>query len=116
MADPSVQDNVAALSADLAALRSDVAKLAESLTTLVKTETEAAGATVKQQVRRGAEKAQATAAGLLEEGAAAVDEARERARSLSQDVGAAIERNPFGAVAAALGIGFLVGLLTRGRD
>jgi len=116
MAEPSAQEDFAKLTADLATLRGDVAKLAETLSTLARNESEAVGSAVKQSVRRGAARAGATASGLLDEGSAALDDAKERVQSLTGDVGAAIERNPFGAVVAALGIGFVVGLLTRGRD
>ncbi|MFK8253588.1 hypothetical protein [Ancylobacter terrae] len=116
MDDPKLQDDFAKLSADLATLRGDVSKLTDTLAALVRNEGEAVSAAVKQQVKRGAAKAEATAAGLLEEGSAAVDEAKARAQSLASDVGTAIERNPFGAVIAALGVGFVFGLLTRGRD
>jgi len=60
-------------------------------------------------------KLSADPANLLAEGAAALQDAKERAQSLTSDVGGAIERNPFGAVVAALGIGFVFGLLTRSR-
>ncbi|WP_029351464.1 hypothetical protein [Bosea sp. 117] len=115
MAESSAQDDFAKLSADLATLRADVAKLADTLTTLAKAEGEAVGAAVRHQVKRGAARAEATATNLLDEGAAALQDAKERAQSLTSDVGGAIERNPFGAVVAALGIGFVFGLLTRSR-
>jgi ElaB/YqjD/DUF883 family membrane-anchored ribosome-binding protein len=116
MAEPSAQDDFAKLTADLATLRADVAKLAETLAAVARSESEAVGAAVRERVRTRAAQASATATGLLDEGAAALDDAKARAQSLGNDVTAAIERNPLGAVAAALGIGFLVGLLTRGRD
>lgn len=116
MAEPSAQEDFAKLTADLATLRADVAKLAETLAALARNESEAVSAAVREQVRTRARQASATATGLLDEGAAALDDAKARAQSLGNDVTAAIERNPLGAVAAALGIGFLIGLLTRGRD
>lgn len=116
MAEPNAQEDFAKLSDDLATLRADVAKLAETLTLLAKAEGEAVSDAVKQKVRSGAARAEATASGLLEEGTAAYEEAKAKAQSLSGEVCSAIERNPFSAVAAALGIGFLFGILTRGRN
>lgn len=116
MAEPSAQEDFAKITADLAALRADVAKLADTLAAVVRNEGEAVGAAMRAKVRSGAAQAGATASGLLDEGAAALEDAKARAQSVGNEVTAAIERNPLGAVAAALGIGFLVGLLTRGRD
>ncbi|MCS0494978.1 hypothetical protein NVS89_07700 [Ancylobacter sp. MQZ15Z-1] len=115
MADPNPQEDFAKLSADLAVLRADVARLADTLTTFVKAEGEAAAEAVTGRLREGKARAEATAAGLMDEGAAALDEARLRAKAAGGELGAAIERNPLGAVSAALGIGFVLGLLTRGR-
>lgn len=117
MADSNtVQNDLGKLAEDLATLRADVSKLTDTLAALVRSEGEAVSAVVRERVRAGKAQAEATAAGLLDEGAAAFHEAKARAASLQGDVTAAIERNPIGAVAAALGIGFVVGLLTRGRD
>ncbi|MBB3770713.1 ElaB/YqjD/DUF883 family membrane-anchored ribosome-binding protein [Angulomicrobium tetraedrale] len=115
MAEPNAQEDFAQLSADLAVLRADVARLAETLTTLAKVQGEAAADAVASRVRQGKEKAEATAADLMEEGADAYQEAKERASQFGGEVTATIERNPLGAVAAALGVGFLLGLITRGR-
>jgi ElaB/YqjD/DUF883 family membrane-anchored ribosome-binding protein len=116
MAEPNAQEDFAKLSEDLATLRADVAKLAETLTLLAKAESEAVSDAVKQKVRASAARAEATASGLLEEGTAAYEEAKAKAQSLGGEVCSAIERNPLSAVAAALGIGFLFGILTRGRN
>lgn len=115
MADTNAQQDFAKLSEDLTVLRADVAKLAETLTVLAKSQGEAAADAVTSRVRQGKRKAEATAAGLYDEGVAAYEDVKERAGALGGDVSAAIERNPLGAVAAALGVGFLLGLLSRGR-
>ncbi|MBS9477328.1 DUF883 family protein [Ancylobacter radicis] len=115
MADTNAQEDFSKLTADLAVLRADVAKLADTLTTLARSQGEAAADAVSSRVRQGKAKAEATASELMDEGRAAYDEARERAGKIGGDVTAVIERNPLGAVAAALGVGFLIGLLSRGR-
>ena len=108
MADTNAQQDFAKLSEDLTVLRADVAKLAETLTVLAKTQGEAAADAVTSRVRQGKRKAEATAAGLYDEGVAAYEDVKERAGALGGDVTAAIER-------IALGVGFLFGLLSRGR-
>lgn len=42
-------------------------------------------------------------------------EARERGEAIAEDVETAITRNPFGAVLVALGLGFLIAVVTRRR-
>lgn len=115
MAQPNPQDDFAKLSADLATLRGDVAKLTETLTALARSEGSAAADAITGRIRSGAARAEAAASGLAEEGYAALHEARTRAQALSGDLGATIERNPYGSVLAALGVGFLFGLLSRGK-
>lgn len=115
MAEPNPQEDFSKLAEDLATLRTDVAKLAESLAGLARQEGAAAAEAVKQKVRSGSAQAEATAAGLLDEGAAAVNDAKACAQAFCRDASGAIERNPFAAVVAALGIGFVFGLLSRGR-
>lgn len=115
MADPNPQEDFAKLSADLSVLRADVARLAETLTSFAKAEGGAAAEAVSDRLRKGKARAEATASGLMDEGAAAIEEAKHRARAAGSDIEACIERNPLSAVGAALGIGFVLGLLTRGR-
>lgn len=115
MAEPNPQDDFAKLSSDFAALREDVAKLTESLAAVARQEATGAAETVKRKVRAGSARAEATATGLLEEGAAAVEDARACASTMARDVCRTVERNPIASVTAALGVGFLFGLLSRGR-
>lgn len=115
MAQPNAQEDFAKLSADLATLRTDVAKLTETLTAIARAEGDAAAGAVGDRLRAGAARAEAAAAGLAEEGYAAYQDAKARAQALGGDLGATIERNPYGSVLAALGVGFLFGLLSRGR-
>lgn len=115
MAQPNAQDDFAKLSADLSTLRGDVAKLTETLAAIAKAEGGAAADAVTGRFRSGAARAEAAAAGLAEEGYAALQDAKTRAQALGGDLGATIERNPYGSVLAALGVGFVFGLLSRGR-
>lgn len=115
MAQPNAQEDFAKLSEDLATLRADVARLTETLATIAKSEGDAAAEALASRVRAGKARAEAAAASLAEEGYAVYEDAKGRAQALGGDLGATIERNPYGAVLAALGVGFVFGLLSRGR-
>lgn len=115
MAEPKPQEDFSKLAADLATLREDVAKLAESLTILAQQEGVAAREALKDKLRFGSARASAATADLLEDGMEKVEEAKTQAHAFCRDASGTIARNPIAAVAAALGIGFLVGMITRGR-
>lgn len=78
------------LAADLAALRRDVARLAETMSTRVQHQTQAAGHRVTE----------------------AVSDAQNRVRVAGGEIEACIERNPLTAVLIALGVGMSLGLLS----
>jgi ElaB/YqjD/DUF883 family membrane-anchored ribosome-binding protein len=52
----------------------------------------------------------------VERGEEALDHVRERAEHLYEDLHETVERNPLTALLIALGLGFLIGLLTRPRS
>lgn len=52
----------------------------------------------------------------VERGEEALDQVRERAEHLYEDLHETVERNPLTALLIALGLGFLIGLLTRPRS
>lgn len=113
--DPTPEQAAGDVGADLAALRADLARLAESVAKLVNDESAAAAESVRGKVRRVAAKAEATAAHLAEEGKAAFDDTRERVASIPEDLSAVVERNPLTSVGIALGLGMLIGMMSR-RD
>jgi len=89
---------------DLQQLKLDLAKLSETVASLMSGQTGSARAAVSN-----------AAAKLREQGGATYREAESRAREKAKDVEQAIVSNPFGAVAAAVGIGILLGILSRRR-
>jgi ElaB/YqjD/DUF883 family membrane-anchored ribosome-binding protein len=90
------------LEAQVAALKSDIAAISETLQDLVKT-----------GVRQGRSKAEDTAAYYKQQGVEQAEAALDSARAYGEALETRIERNPFSAVLVALGLGFLVGLMSR---
>jgi ElaB/YqjD/DUF883 family membrane-anchored ribosome-binding protein len=101
----SADDSPGDITADLAALRRDVARLAETMSTLVQQQAQAAGHRVSEAVGDARDKIASTAA-----------DAQDRVRAATGEIEACIERNPLMAVLVALGVGVSLGLLTRSRD
>jgi len=104
------------IAADLAALKADLARLAESVAAIVGEEGAAVAAGVKRRARSAAAQAEATATQFAEGGRAAVDETRARIHELGDDVAGVVERNPLAALAAALGLGIVIGMMSRRHD
>lgn len=89
---------------DLAELRRDLAKLTETVSNLVSNQAGHARSTVTD-----------AAAGIYDSGAEALRYAEDQARTARDDIVRTIERNPMTAVAAALGVGMILGMMNRGR-
>ena len=104
------------IAADLAALRSDLARLAASVATIVGNEGAAVAGDVRSRARRAASSAEAAAQHFAEEGRAAFDETRAKMGAIGDDVAGVVERNPIASLAAALGMGILIGMMSRRRD
>jgi ElaB/YqjD/DUF883 family membrane-anchored ribosome-binding protein len=92
------------LTADVTALRQDVARLAETMSKLVRHQTQAAGVRVSEAVGDAGHQIASTAA-----------DAQNRVRAASGEIEASIERNPLTAVLVAFGIGMLFGMMSRSR-
>ncbi len=92
------------LTADVTALRQDVARLAETMSELVRDQTQAAAGRVSEAVGDARHKIASTAA-----------DAQNRVRAASGEIEASIERNPLMAVLVAFGIGMLFGMMSRSR-
>lgn len=103
------------VTADLAALKADVAKLTETLAAFVASRAETATDTARTEAQAAADTLKAATDKALAEGQALAGEARARAVSLGEDIQGVIERNPTTSVMTALGVGLLVGFLSRGR-
>ena len=97
-------EDSADISADLAALRDDVARLSDTLASVVRSQADAAGATIRGAV--------ADARGQLSQAAYSI---RDGALDKSADFERRIERNPLTAVLIAAGVGLAFGVMSRQR-
>jgi len=89
---------------DLASLRQDIARLADTMSTLVQHQKQAAGTRVFEAVEDARDKLASTAAG-----------AQNRICAATGAIEAGIERHPLTAVLVALGVGASLGLLKPSR-
>jgi ElaB/YqjD/DUF883 family membrane-anchored ribosome-binding protein len=90
------------LQEQIEALKSDLASISATLASLV-----------KSGVREGRAKAEQTAEQYLREGQDRADAAMASAREYGEALEGQITKNPFTAVLVALGLGYLVGLMSR---
>jgi ElaB/YqjD/DUF883 family membrane-anchored ribosome-binding protein len=97
-------ENTADISTDLAALREDVARLSDTLAGVVRSQADAAGATIRGAVD--------DARGQLSQAACSI---RDSALEKSADFEQRIERNPLTAVLIAAGVGLAFGVMSRPR-
>ncbi len=91
-----------ALEAQIETLKGDLSAISKTLADVVKT-----------GVREGRAKAERTADYYKRQGKEQADAAFDGARAYGEALEGHIERNPFSAVLVALGLGFLIGLMSR---
>ena len=91
-----------ALQEQIEALKGDIAAIGATLKDLV-----------KASVREGRAKAERTAEEYVRQGQDQADAAMESARAYGEALEGQITKNPFTAVLVALGLGYLVGLMSR---
>lgn len=91
----SLGEQIDTLKADLALISSTLADL------------------VRSSAREGRESVERTAEQYMREGRRHADAAVQEARAYGEALEGQISRNPFSAVLVALGLGFLVGLMSR---
>jgi ElaB/YqjD/DUF883 family membrane-anchored ribosome-binding protein len=116
MAERKIETGVSDVSADLSQLKSDLAKLAASVATLVEHQGQSAAESVKGRVRAAAATAEGAAARVAEEGRLAYDNTRAAVASAGDDLSRMVERNPIAALGIALGVGLIIGMMSRRRD
>jgi ElaB/YqjD/DUF883 family membrane-anchored ribosome-binding protein len=90
------------LAAQMETIRADVATLTSLLSKIANDEVANARAKVRD-----------AASTLSDKGERLAGAARDQADASTREVEAAIQRNPFGAVLIAVGLGFLFGMFTR---
>lgn len=94
--------NTEELQAQIETLKEDLAAISKTLTDLV-----------RSGVREGKSKVERTAAQYKRQGMDQADAAMEEALAYGEALEGKIVQNPFAAVLVALGLGFLVGLMSR---
>ena len=90
------------LQAQIETVKEDLAAISATLADLV-----------RSGVREGRERMERTARQYRQQGAEQADAALEEARAYGEALEGRIVQNPFAAVLVALGLGFLIGLLSR---
>jgi ElaB/YqjD/DUF883 family membrane-anchored ribosome-binding protein len=89
---------------DVSKLRADITKLSDTVTSLIAQQAGSARATMSNAASK-----------VREQGEYAYREAEAMARQKAKDLEQTIVANPFASVGAALGIGLVLGLLSRRR-
>jgi ElaB/YqjD/DUF883 family membrane-anchored ribosome-binding protein len=92
------------LPADLAALREDIARLSDAVSGLVRAQTDAASAAVKDAV-----------GGAREQLSRAATQAQDSALGAAADLERRIEKYPLTAVLIAAGVGMALGMMSKSR-
>jgi ElaB/YqjD/DUF883 family membrane-anchored ribosome-binding protein len=99
--------------ADLAALRDDLNNLKDTVASLVSKTTSDAAKSVRQATSNMAEHVSSMAGDLAEKGSNAASAATNQARTFATEFENMARRNPLGALAGALCIGILIGMMGR---
>jgi ElaB/YqjD/DUF883 family membrane-anchored ribosome-binding protein len=109
---PTGRDNLAD---DMSRLRADVASLRDTLARLVSQGGEAAR-TARQAGESLVSHVGAAASDMAEAGSSMAASAKDGAQSAVSELEATVRRNPLGALAGALLVGVILGMMTRGRN
>jgi ElaB/YqjD/DUF883 family membrane-anchored ribosome-binding protein len=104
------------LTEDLGRLRADVASLKDTLVSLASQVRGEAVSTVRQVGQSVAAQVGSAASGVAETGSELAASARDQAKTMASEVEGFTRRNPLGALAGALFVGIMIGLLSRGRN
>ncbi len=97
-------DAASDLAADLAAVRADIARLSDTVSALVRSQADAAGAAVRGVMGDARDQLSQAAA-----------QAQDSAFGAAADLERRIERNPLTAVLIAAGIGLALGMMSKSR-
>jgi ElaB/YqjD/DUF883 family membrane-anchored ribosome-binding protein len=98
------------LQEQLRTLRSDIAQISTTVAQLVQGQ----GGSLKEVAAGAVGAARERVAGITEQGRHYADQAQTQMAAMAREIESQIERNPMTAVLVALGIGFAVGLMSRG--
>lgn len=106
----------ASVSADYAKLQEEVAGLKETLAKYVTDAGADAFKTVRDAGQSVASQVSHAASDAMDAGSRMAGTASEQAKSFASDIEVMARKNPLGAMAGALAIGVLIGLIGRGRN
>lgn len=110
------QKHAEQLAADLKTLREDLANLTNTVKALVTHKTDELVGTARDMSASMAAQVGDTAAQFANRGSELANSASQQAKTFASEVEAMGRANPLGAMAAALLVGVLIGLIGRGRS
>lgn len=108
----AAENTTADVTAELTQLRADFGRLADSVSELVKSQTQTVAATMREQAGKAGDAVAANFADLSSSATKMTNSAQASMQSAGNDIEASIERNPMAAVMIAAGIGLVLGLVT----
>jgi ElaB/YqjD/DUF883 family membrane-anchored ribosome-binding protein len=103
------------LAEDVSSLRSDMTKLHDILSKFVSEAGGQAARTARNVGQVVASHVGSTATGLASSGADIASSATEQLKTFTAELEGIARKNPLGALAGALGVGIVIGLIVRGR-
>jgi ElaB/YqjD/DUF883 family membrane-anchored ribosome-binding protein len=103
------------LAEDMSRLRDDVASLKETLARFASQAGSEASQTLRQVGQTVASQVGTAASGVAEAGSELAASAKEQAKTLASELETMARRNPLGALAGAVFVGVIIGIMSRGR-
>jgi prophage DNA circulation protein len=103
------------VSADIKALKADIARLSETVAAIAAARGADAASRLGKGVRSVTDGVGATASNVYDAGSDIASSARQHAASFADDIEATVRRNPLGTLIATLGLGMILGMMSRSR-
>ena len=103
------------LAEDVSSLRTDMSKMHDILSRFASEAGGQAARTARNVGQTVASQVSSTASGLAASGADAASSATEQLKSFATELEGIARKNPLGALAGALAVGIVIGLIVRGR-
>ena len=103
------------LAEDVSSLRADMTKMHETFSNVVSETSGHAGRTARSVGQAVASQVGSTAGGLATTSAELASSATEQLKTFATELEGIARKNPLGALAGALAVGIVIGLIVRGR-
>jgi ElaB/YqjD/DUF883 family membrane-anchored ribosome-binding protein len=103
------------LAEDVSSLRADMTKMHETFSNFVSETSGHAARTARSVGQAVASQVGSTASGLANTGAEMASSATEQLKTFATELEGIARKNPLGALAEALAVGVVIGLIVRGR-